>query len=203
MNFQEHPLVIATNAIVSSKTASLDEWAESLLMSSCDPEPSGDNLAALRMCLPRLLRGITEPSDNTCVLMLAGIHRSDCLDECISDEVGAFALALAFLDFTDLYWRGEAPLFSVQQDALALFTQWVGEGKTWDKYLVDAPRMCEAFFGEPWCALALRDASGDYIADQLCIEIVRQVRPPFCPGLCLAQDGLASVLLPDDLGMSD
>jgi hypothetical protein len=104
MTLQTHPLVVATNELVTGKRKYLSAEIEQMLEGPCGERlpsakpPVGDDLDALKLCLPQLLIAVKRPGPgvHVCTLLLAGISRYASLQDCLSDETRAFSLAIAF-----------------------------------------------------------------------------------------------------------
>jgi hypothetical protein len=137
--------------------------------------------------------------------LLCGMALAKCWRSLLLTEDGAYALATGLIGYIEDYY----PEFKLDTAAAPyiclILNEWLKPVVEW----VQPPSigvLFEHMFGDVWPGLVLPDDHwkplGNTCANQdIACDVMWQERPPFMPGLCLAQVAPPGVDLPADVGL--
>lgn len=173
---------------------------------------SSDLRSEIQVCLRRLLLAFLDDTrhrqGNRQILF--GVAYYDCITNYKNDETAAYAMATSMLFYIEDYLPTDVLDRFVESRICALISEWLKPSVDW--LWLSRPGLstvCQRFFGEAWCMLALphdidtTDQDGIYrTRGESVAQLVARHRPPFEVGLCKAQGQINSIALPEDIGVS-
>jgi hypothetical protein len=138
--------------------------------------------------------------------LLAGVSRAGALSTFVQNPEHAYNLAFALInhvEYIELHSHHFLDLYVIS-DVCSLLNEWLKPRTKW-AMTPPAHTLCQYFFGDTWCAVALPPVSEHKnhpgtIVNQTLGAIVAAQHPPLLPGLCPSQADPTALDLPCDVG---
>lgn len=166
------------------------------------PSRSTSDLAALRICLPKLLAlSEARPTSYDAAVLLGELHYYSCWKDFTLTEAGSRQLYDTILYFIANYSSSSDVDAHIGPRVCGILNEWLCPAAPWSE-TPGAVVVCQHLFGDSWCALFLdsfpaKAAPAHTSAVGYMVQaIVKGHRPPLLPGLCREQDAVEAAPLP-------
>jgi hypothetical protein len=162
-----------------------------------------EDVPCAKICISILLLELSKTigaAPNAVLSVLGTVGKYGSWGTCTSSEDGAYALAATLTFYVGFYTEPDELCHAVTKDVCRILEGWLGLDT--NDGVPNISRVCQAMFGSGWCGLMLSEetlmgGSEDWSTPSLTFALIKRERPPFLPGLCVAQPSISYQDLPE------